>query len=177
MEVFTVGHSNRSQDERLDVLRGAEIAAVADVRRYPGSRRHPHFGGEALAAWLPAAGVDYVHLGGLGGRRRPLPDTVNDGWEVEQFRGYADHLGSADFGEALGALEDLARRRRTAVMCAEAQWWRCHRRMVADALLVRGWRVLHLGLGGAPAEHVLTPFAVAEGTRLTYPAPQTALEL
>ena len=146
-----------------------------DVRRYPRSRRVPQFNLEALSESLPERGIEYLHTDELGGRRRPLPDSVNDGWENDQFRGYADHMASAEFRGALERLEELARARATAIMCAEAPWFRCHRRLVSDALLVRGWRVLHIGSDGRVSEHELTPFAVVSGDRLTYPAEQTSL--
>lgn len=142
------------------------------MRRFPRSRRHPHFNTEALAA---ALGDRYRHFEDLGGRRRPVPGTVNDGWEVEAFRGYADWIASPAFGAALEALEAFAGERPTAFMCAEAPWWRCHRRLVSDALLVRGWAVGHILPGGRLAEHELTAFAVADGERLTYPAAQQRL--
>jgi uncharacterized protein (DUF488 family) len=141
------------------------------VRRFPRSRRHPHFNTEVLAAELPR----YEHLPELGGRRRPVPDTPNDGWEVEAFRGYADHLATEEFARGMSRLEALAREVPTAVMCAEAPWWRCHRRLVCDALLVRGWDVRHILPSGELATHELTPFAVASGTSLTYPSPQLRL--
>ena len=141
------------------------------MRRFPRSRRHPHFNTEVLAGALPG----YAHLPELGGRRRPVQGTPNDGWEVEAFRGYADHMASAEFARGLERLEELARARLVAVMCAEAPWWRCHRRLVSDALLVRGWEVEHLAPDGRRTAHVLPDFAVADGTRLTYPSPQLRL--
>ena len=177
-EILTVGHSNHDESEFIELLQGAGIQLIADVRRYPGSRRQPHFERSALAALLGEAGIDYRWLGeSLGGRRRPSPDSTNDGWESEQFRGYADHTGTKEFATGLAELEELARAQRTAVMCAEAWWVRCHRRLIADALVVRGWRVLHLGSDGGLAEHELTEFAVVEDGRITYPAKQTSLGL
>jgi uncharacterized protein (DUF488 family) len=151
------------------------VAAVADVRRHPGSRRHPHFASEALAASLPERGIAYVHLPALGGRRRPAPDSPNDAWDNDSFRAYADHLGSEEFATGLGELERLATERPTAAMCAEGMWWRCHRRLVADALKVRGWTVCHIAPGGALSEHELPDFAVVDGELITYPAPQLRL--
>lgn len=178
LRAFTLGHSTRTLDELLGVLADRRIGTLVDVRTVPRSRRHPHFAGEALALSLPAAGVAYVHAPALGGFRRPRRDSPNGGWEHPAFRGYADHMASEEFAVALAALEDRARGRATCVMCAEAQWWRCHRRLIADALTVRRWEVLHLGLSGAePPRHELTPFAVVDGTRITYPAPQAALEV
>jgi uncharacterized protein (DUF488 family) len=113
----------------------------------------------------------------LGGRRKPLPDSVNDGWENEQFRGYADHMASEEFTGALARLEELGRSRPTAIMCAEAAWFRCHRRLISDALLVRGWRVHHIASNGSEALHELTSFASVAAGRLTYPAEQTSLDI
>ena len=175
---YTVGHSTRSLDELCAPLACAGVSALVDVRSAPGSRRHPQFAARPLAASLPARGIAYVHEPRLGGFRRPRADTRNGGWSNAAFRGYADHMASEEFRAGLQRLEEIARTEAACVMCAEAPWWRCHRRLLADALLVRGWRVLHLGLGGTPAEHVLTPFAVLAGDlQLTYPSPQQELEL
>lgn len=153
------------------------MSALADVRSFPSSRRNPQFNRAALEQWLPEAGVDYQHFPELGGRRDPVPASPNKGWRERGFRGYADHMASAEFASGLERLERLARAKPTAVMCAEALWWRCHRRLVADALVVRGSDVLHLGSGQA-VKHELTPFAeVGEGGALTYPPAQRALEV
>jgi uncharacterized protein (DUF488 family) len=144
-----------------------------DVRREPGSRRVPWTNAGEIAAALP---VDYVHMPALGGRRRAIRGSPNGAWENHQFRGYADHMASAEFEQSLAELERLARERPAAVMCAEAQWWRCHRRLLADALVVRGWEVLHVDARGSTDHHELTEFAMVEGERLTYPPPQLALE-
>lgn len=151
------------------------VTAVADVRRHPGSRRHPQFASDMLAASLPEHGIEYAHFAALGGRRNPAPTSPNDAWENASFRAYADHLAGEEFAQGLRSLESLAASRPTAVMCAEGMWWRCHRRLVADALLVRGWSVGHIAPGGALSEHELPEFAVVEGERLTYPAPQLRL--
>jgi uncharacterized protein (DUF488 family) len=172
---FTVGHSTHELDALAALLRRHGVTAVADVRRHPGSRRHPQFASHTLAASLPARGIAYAHLPQLGGRRRPEPGSANDGWEHESFRGYADHLASDEFAKGLAKLEALARERPTAVMCAEGLWWRCHRRLVADVLTVRGWTVCHIAPGGALTEHALPDFARVEGTHITYPAPQLRL--
>jgi uncharacterized protein (DUF488 family) len=174
-DIFTVGHSTHGLEEFVGLLRAHEIALLVDVRQYPRSRRVPHFNAEALEVSLPERGISYLHMRELGGRRRPAPASVNDGWENEQFRGYADYMGTAEFEAALARLEALARERPTAIMCAEAPWFRCHRRLVSDALLVHRWRVLHIGSDGRVAEHELTPFAVVADDRLTYPASQTSL--
>jgi uncharacterized protein (DUF488 family) len=176
-QILTIGHSTHELPAFLELLRGQGVAALADVRRFPGSRRMPWFGAEPLGAALDAAGIDYLHLPALGGRRRPLPDSPNGGWRLAQFQGYADHMASDEFAAGLRQLEDVARARRTAVMCAEAQWRRCHRRLLADALLARGWEVTHVDGRGAVEPHTLTEFAVADGERLTYPPVQAALDV
>lgn len=171
VELLTVGHSTHALEDFLALLREAGVAALADVRRHPGSRRHPQFGGEALESALARAGVAYRHLPQLGGRRAPAPDSANDGWRVAGFRGYADHLRSEEFCEGRAALEALAREHRTAVMCAEAQWWRCHRRLIADVLVFAGHGVHHLMPDGRLIAHEPPPFAVRADDGLpTYPA-------
>jgi uncharacterized protein (DUF488 family) len=174
-EILTVGHSNHEEQDFLELLRASGVELIADVRANPRSR-YPQFNRSALAGTMKAAGLGYAPLGAdLGGRRIPVADTVNQGWDVEAFRGYADHMASEQFEAGLGMLEDLARDRRTAVMCAEADWTRCHRRLLADLLTVRGWRVLHLGPTGSTTPHELTDFAVVENGVVTYPAQQTSL--
>jgi uncharacterized protein (DUF488 family) len=157
------------------LLRGRGIGAVADVRRYPSSRRMPWFRREELERTLREADVEYAHFPELGGRRNPRPGSPNGAWRVGQFQGYADHMESPEFESGLERLLELATRSRTAVMCAEALWTRCHRRLLSDALSVRGWEVLHLGPRGELERHQLTEFALADGERLTYPPPQLAL--
>ena len=174
-EILTVGHSNHEEQDFLELVRGAGVELIADVRANPRSR-YPQFNRSALAGTMKAAGIGYAPLGGdLGGRRTPESNSINQGWEVEAFRGYADHMASEQFEAGLGMLEDLAGDRRTAVMCAEADWTRCHRRLLADALAVRGWRVLHLGPTGSLTPHELNDFAVVENGVVTYPAQQTSL--
>ena len=146
--LFTVGHGTRSTEELVTVLGEAGIEILVDVRRYPGSRRHPHFSRDALENSLPAAGIAYAWRGDtMGGRRDPAPDSPNIAWRVDAFRGYADHLASDEFRAALGELQTRAETTRQAVMCAETLWWRCHRRLIADALVADGHEVIHLGLG------------------------------
>jgi uncharacterized protein (DUF488 family) len=175
--IFTIGHSTHEAGAFVDLLRAAKVELLVDVRRFPRSRRFPWFDGETLGRTLVAAGIEYVHMEALGGRRAPAPDSPNGGWRVGQFRGYADHMDSAEFGAAVEALERHARERRTAVMCAEAQWWRCHRRLLSDALVARGWEVRHLDARGGEQVHEATPFAVIEGGRVTYPPEQGSLDL
>jgi uncharacterized protein (DUF488 family) len=174
--IYTVGHSTRSADEFLTLLTDAGVTRLADVRAYPSSRRHPHFNRAAMSSWLRDAGIDYVHMPDLGGRRTPAPDSPNRGWRESAFQGYADHMASEPFRRALAALEVAARTSPTAIMCAEAVWWRCHRRLIADALLVHGWRVEHLGIGDGRAHHELPAFAVVDaGGAITYPPDQLSL--
>ena len=173
---FTIGHSTHTLDAFAALLEGHGVRRVADVRRFPGSRRHPQFRREALAEGLAAHGIGYAHLEALGGRRSVVPGSPNGGWENAAFRGYADHMATAAFAAGLEELEALAEAAATAVMCAEALWWQCHRRLVADALVARGWVVDHIGPDGALARHELTPFAVvAAKGRLVYPAAQMRL--
>jgi uncharacterized protein (DUF488 family) len=176
--VYTIGHSRRSLDELASLLAAAAVDELVDVRSVPGSRRNPHLAGSSLAASLPARGITYTHEPRLGGFRRPRPNSPNGGWQHEGFRGYADHMASEDFRGGLERPLTIARARTACVMCAETQWWRCHRRLIADALLACGVRVLHLGLGPSPAEHELTPFAVVgEDLQITYPPVQGELDL
>ena len=176
--IYTVGHSTRPLGELTGLLGDAGVHELVDVRSVPRSHRHPHFAGEALADSLPAHGIAYTHEGALGGFRRPRPDSPNTGWENPAFRGYADHMASEEFRGALERLQTRGADHATCVMCAEAQWWRCHRRLISDALVIRGWRVLHLGLHSKPVTHELTPFAVrGEDHILTYPPLQTELEI
>ena len=178
MVVYTVGHSTRSIDEFVAILREAGVTRIVDVRRFPASKRHPQFNSGALAAVLADAGVDYRHMPALGGRRAARKGTPsrNGLWMVDAFRNYADYAETAAFGAALNELEALARQRPTAYMCAEAVWWQCHRRLITDYLIARGWRVVHLLGVGHAQDAVLTPGAIpqADGT-IWYPAPQPGL--
>jgi uncharacterized protein (DUF488 family) len=177
VRIFTIGHSTHPLWEFLRLLDAFEVGQVADVRRFPGSRRLPWFNREVLARELQSRGLLYAHLPALGGRRRPSPGSPNGGWRVEAFRGYADHMAGAEFKAGLAALEARASQRPTAVMCAEALWWRCHRRLVSDVLTIHGWEVVHIGSGGDATTHELTAFAVSDAGGLTYPPPQASLRL
>jgi uncharacterized protein (DUF488 family) len=171
MKLWTVGHSTHAPDAFAALLERHGIETLADVRRVPGSRRHPHFRDEALAAWLPARGVGYRHLPGLGGWRRPSPESPNGAWRNSSFRAYADFALTLDFRDALAELGRIAEASRTAIMCSEALWWRCHRRLVADRLVAMGNVVCHIGADGTASVHELPPFArvQADGAVL-YPA-------
>jgi uncharacterized protein (DUF488 family) len=174
-EIFTVGHSTHPIDEFSALLAAADVELVADVRRFPGSRRNPQFGSQALEQSLEQAGIGYRAMGeSLGGRRAADPErSDNAGWENRAFRGYADYTSSAEFAAGLEELESRARERRTAVMCAEAHPSRCHRRLIADSLLARGWDVTHLLADGRREPHTLSPHAVVEAGRVSYPAQPT----
>ncbi|HEY2092653.1 MAG TPA: DUF488 domain-containing protein [Thermoanaerobaculia bacterium] len=165
--LFTIGHSTRSLDELVALLRENGVERLADIRRYPGSRRYPHFSRDALSRSLPEHGIEYVHVPELGGRRKPLPDSPNKAWRNEQFRAYADHMGTDEFRTAVDAL--LASPKRTCVMCAEAVPWRCHRNVLADDLTRRGIEVVHILGAHSIQRHVLNPHARIEGDRVVYP--------
>jgi uncharacterized protein (DUF488 family) len=171
MNVWTVGHSTHSIDAFVALLVEHEIAHVADIRTVPRSRRQPHFDTDTLAVSLPERGMAYVHLARLGGWRRTGEDSPNGGWRNVSFRGYADYAMGAEFADGLAQLRRLAAAGRTAMMCSEALWWRCHRRLVADHLVVAGDTVCHIGSDGRASAHELTPFAaVGDDGRITYPA-------
>lgn len=168
LRVWTVGHSTRSLGEFLDLLSPWDIEVLADVRRHPGSRRWPQFGSEALAARLPEHGLAYLWIPELGGRRQPRPDSPNTAWRSASFRGYADYMETEPFELGLMTLVNLACAARTAIMCAEALWWRCHRALVADALRWAGFEVIHILGQGAGVPHPNTAAARLAGGRLSY---------
>jgi uncharacterized protein (DUF488 family) len=175
--VYTLGHSTRSTDELIAILGEAGVTRIADVRAFPMSRRHPQFNKDALTESLRAAGIDYRHMPELGGRRGASKGRSRNGlWRVEAFRNYADYAETPAFRQALDALETLARERPAAFMCAEAVWWQCHRRLIADYMLARGWTVVHLLALGQRQAGTLTPGAVphADGT-IEYPPAQAHL--
>ena len=162
-QILTIGHSTHPIERFVALLESHAVEALADVRRFPGSRRNPQFNGEALAASLAGAGIEYVPLGEkLGGRRELSPGAPDRGWRNASFAGYAEHMQGDDFAAGLALLEGLARSRPTAYMCAEADWRRCHRRLISDALVARGWLVLHLGARGDVEEHPHALFGRAD---------------
>jgi uncharacterized protein (DUF488 family) len=167
--VYTIGHSTRGLDEFTALLRAHGVAQLADVRTVPRSRRHPHFSRDALTRTLPDAGVAYRHFPQLGGLRKPRADSVNTGWRHSAFRGYADHMSTPAFLEALDELAAWARDRNTAIMCAEALWWQCHRQLIADALVARGHEVRHIMSAQSAPPHKMTAFARVENGRVNYP--------
>jgi uncharacterized protein (DUF488 family) len=167
--VFTIGHSTRPIEEFVALLQAHCVTQLADVRTVPKSRRHPHFAQEALRVSLPAAGITYRHFPGLGGLRKPAPDSPNAGWRHAGFRGYADYMQTPAFAAALQDLLRWSRDAPTAVMCAEAVWWRCHRQLIADALVARAIDVRHITSPKTAATHALTSFARVDGDRVSYP--------
>lgn len=168
--VYTIGHSNHAAEVFFGLLEAHAIRTLADVRAIPGSRRHPHFGRDALTSSCRERGIAYRWLPALGGRRRGRKDRPSPhvGWEVAAFRAYADYMDTPEFAAALGELEREATAAPTAFCCAEALWWQCHRRLIADRLTVQGWTVLHIDSGGHTRQHALPDFARVEGGRLVY---------
>jgi uncharacterized protein (DUF488 family) len=167
--LHTVGHGTLAADDLARLLREAGIELVVDIRTHPGSRRHPQFNRPAMEQWLPERGLAYGWEPALGGRRTARPDSPHVALRVPAFRGYADHMESDEFGAALDGVLAEASKRSTAVMCAESVWWKCHRRLVADAaVLLRRERVLHLMHDGRVSEHAPMPAARVEGARLVY---------
>jgi uncharacterized protein (DUF488 family) len=173
LTVLTIGHSTHPLEEFVAMLKANHVARLVDVRTVPKSRHVPQYNAEALAAELPARGIDYVHLKSLGGLRHAAKDSVNIGWRNASFRGYADYMGTDEFAKGIEELLRLAREKRTAIMCAEAVPWRCHRSLIGDALLVRGVRVEDIMSAKSVREHELTPFAKVRGLQITYPADET----
>jgi uncharacterized protein (DUF488 family) len=167
--ILTIGHSTRAIEEFLALLEAHRVERLVDVRTIPRSRRNPQFDRETLPETLGRAGFDYRHMKELGGLRHARRDSPNTGWKNEGFRGFADYMLEREFGEAIERLIELAGEKRTAVMCAEAVPWRCHRSLIADALVVRGIAVEHILSKERTEPHRLTPFARVEGTRVSYP--------
>lgn len=173
--LYTIGHSTRSLEDLLRFLRASHIVCLADVRTIPRSRHTPQFNREALGVALPKAGLQYVHLSQLGGLRRSSgKGSPNSGWRNAGFRGFADYMQTDEFARGLDELWAIAGQVRTAIMCAEALYWRCHRSLIADAFTVRGGRVRHILSDRKVEEHRMTPFAVVVEGRITYPAPDQA---
>lgn len=167
--VYTIGHSTRPIEEFINLLRRNGVSTLVDIRTIPKSRRNPQFWHDALAANLEGAGITYRHLPGLGGRRKPSQDSINTAWRNLSFRGYADHMQTEEFQEALDELIAIAAGSTTAIMCSEAVPWRCHRSLVGDALLVRGIEVLDIISATSVRPHLLPPWADVHGTSIAYP--------
>ena len=174
--VLTIGHSTRSLEELLELLEAHGVEHLADVRTIPRSRHNPQFNRERLARELRRAGIGYTHMPNLGGLRHARSDSPNQGWRNASFRGFADYMQTLEFKAGIGALIEMAVSARTAIMCAEAVPWRCHRSLIADALCARGSRVEHILSATRAEPHALTAFAMVEGTRVTYPPEPLPLE-
>ena len=171
--IYTIGHSTRSLEEFVHLLKTNGVKRLADIRRFPGSRRHPHFSRDALSRSLPAEGIESIHLEDLGGRRKPLPDSPNVALHNEQFRAYADHMATPEFQAAVDVL--LSGELTTAYMCAEAVPWRCHRNLLSDDHLRRGIEVVHILGPGQRQKHEMSKLATIEGGRIVYRAEQGLL--
>jgi hypothetical protein len=169
LTVLTIGHSTRTFEEFLSMLQAHGVEQLVDIRSIPKSRRVPQFNSDALASSLHGQGIKYVHLKSLGGRRHAKKDSLNLGWRNASFRGYADYMATQEFHQGLSRLLGLAQTKRTAIMCAEAVPWRCHRSLVGDALLVRGVRVQDILSATSQRPHQLTPFAKVTGFNIVYP--------
>jgi uncharacterized protein (DUF488 family) len=176
MRIHTVGHSTRPQSEFIALLAAHGVRRLGDVRTMPRSRHNPQFNSDALAAALGEAGIEYVHLPALGGLRHTTQASVNLGWRNKSFRGYADYMQTAAFSKAIDELIALGSSAPTAIMCAEAVPWRCHRSLIADALIVRGIEAREIDSAERTTPHALTSFARVDGTALTYPPEELPLE-
>jgi uncharacterized protein (DUF488 family) len=171
VRLFTIGHSTRTLDDLVSMLASFSVVVLVDVRTIPRSRKNPQFNAESLPASIEPHGLDYLHLPKLGGLRRPAKDSVTTGWHNDSFRGFADYMQSPTFEAGLEELHAATERGLTAIMCAEAVPWRCHRSLIADALTARGAVVEHIMSLGHANRHTLKPFAKVDGQRVTYPAP------
>jgi uncharacterized protein (DUF488 family) len=167
--IFTIGHSTRAIEEFVNLLRANGVELLIDIRSVPRSRMNPQFNRDILPDSLRPAGIDYLHMPELGGLRHPRPDSPNGAWRNDSFRGYADYMQTAEFAVAIEKLMELGRDKRTAIMCAEAVPWRCHRSLVGDALTGRGMAVEDIVGAGRRHVHKVTPFAKIEGERVWYP--------
>jgi uncharacterized protein (DUF488 family) len=166
--VWTIGHSTRSADEFNEILLAHQIGALVDVRSFPGSRRYPHFNKQELARNLEQVGISYAHNPQLGGRRRPSPNSKNSAWQNASFRAYADHMEGNEFKQGIEQLLEVASKKRTAIMCAEALWWRCHRSLVSDFLKSQGHAVFHIIDGKKTEAHPYTSAARIVSGELSY---------
>lgn len=171
-QIWTIGHSTRTQEEFLELLRNFQIDQLVDVRRYPGSRKYPHFNKDNLEVILPRHQIEYLHLEDLGGRRKVSKESKNMAWRLISFRGYADHMETDVFSQAAQQLQEIAQVKRIAYMCSEAVWWSCHRSLISDYLKVRGWQVNHIMAPDKATEHPYTkPARIVDG-QLSYENPE-----
>jgi uncharacterized protein (DUF488 family) len=166
--IWTIGHSTRDIDHFIEIVQSFNIQQVADVRHFPGSRKYPHFNKADLSEALEKRNIHYEHLESLGGRRTPKADSKNIAWRHPAFRGYADYMETSEFQKGIDRLEQISSERKTAYMCSEAVWWRCHRSLISDLLKVKGWNVQHIMDKGKSTAHPFTSAANIVGGRLTY---------
>jgi uncharacterized protein (DUF488 family) len=169
--IYTIGHSTRTIEQFIALLKAHNIEELVDVRTIPKSRHNPQFGSEEIAASLEKAGIAYKQFAKLGGLRRTSKDSINLGWQNTSFRGFADYMATSEFRTGLDELQTLAEKKTVAIMCAEAIPWRCHRSLIADALAVEGWHVLHIQSRKTASPHELTTFLKVQDGKLTYPVP------
>jgi uncharacterized protein (DUF488 family) len=169
--IYTIGHSTRTIEQFIELLRAHDIEELVDVRTIPRSRHNPQFGAKELAASLQQAGIAYKHLAKLGGLRRTSKDSINLGWQNTSFRGFADYMDTSEFRTGLDELKVLAEQKTVAIMCAEAVPWRCHRSLISDALTIQGWQVRHIQSRKTANLHELTTFLKVQDGELTYPEP------
>jgi len=168
MQLWTIGHSNRALEEFIELLKAQQIQLLADVRRFPGSRRLPHFNQENLSVSLPTAGIEYLHFRELGGRRKALPNSPNTAWRNEAFRAYADFMMTEEFRAGIERLLEQAGQKRAAIMCAEALWWQCHRSLISDYLKAAGHQLFHIITATKAEPHPFTSAARIVDGKLTY---------
>ena len=167
-QIWTIGHSTHTSNELVAMLKSFDIQVLADIRRFPGSRKFPQFNKDNLEKMLPENGIEYLHFEDLGGRRKPLPDSRNTAWRLDAFKGYADYMETENFKKAIKELEKVAEKKRVAFMCSEAVWWSCHRSLVSDYLKSKGWDVQHIMGVGKSQEHPYTKPARIENGKLVY---------
>lgn len=172
LTIYTIGHSTRTIEEFAAILLANGVELLVDVRTIPKSRYNPQFNSDTLENSLMASGIGYVHMAGLGGLRHAKKDSMNQGWRNASFRGFADYMQTGEFEESLMTVIDLAGKRKTAIMCAEAVPWKCHRSLIADALTVRGIAVMDIMSRTSVKPHTITPWAEVNGTTITYPGPK-----
>lgn len=175
-EIWTIGHSNKPLEVFLTLLRSQRIEVLADVRRFPGSRRYPHFNSEQLSTALGEVEIEYAHFPELGGRRPAQKNSPNDAWRNDAFRGYADYMMTGEFGAGIDRLLQSATKKRAVIMCAEVLWWQCHRSLIADFLKAREWQVWHILSESKVEEHPYTSAARIVNGQLNYSAPSAPLE-
>ncbi|HLV42217.1 MAG TPA: DUF488 domain-containing protein [Brumimicrobium sp.] len=169
--IWTIGHSTRSLEEFVELLKSFNIELLVDIRRFPGSNSYPHFNKDKLEKSMKEHDLEYIHLEDLGGRRKVQPNSQNNAWRLASFQGYADYMETEEFVSELNQLKELATKKSTVIMCAEAVWWSCHRSLVADYLKLEGWNVMHIMGLGKSTEHPYTQPARIEDGKLTYSTP------